>query len=95
MVPPLCWVDASSDLRPWLDDVCGAPYDWVVSVEVASVGLGLVTLRQVGEHIPPARTAAFLDNLVRLLARVPLLSHVLQPVHCRWWLSGQRLTLKI
>ena len=22
-------------------------------------------------------------------------AHVLHPVHCRWWLSGQTLTLKI
>ena len=26
----------------------------------------------------------------------PLVSqHVLHPVHCRWWLSGKKLTLKI
>ena len=35
LVPHICWLDASSDLRPWADQLCGAPYDWVTSIEVA------------------------------------------------------------
>jgi len=55
LVPQVCWIDASSDISLWMSQMCGAPYDWVVSVEV-------------GEHIPAERMDYFLDNLV-VLAR--------------------------
>ena len=38
VVPPVCWMDASLDLGPWVGEVCGAPYDWVVSIEVGTLG---------------------------------------------------------
>jgi len=56
LVPLVCYMDASSDVGPYLSQICGAPYDWVVSIEV-------------GEHIPAERMSTFLDNLV-MLAKV-------------------------
>jgi len=53
LVPHICWIDASSDISLWLSQMCAAPYDWVVSVEV-------------GEHVPADRMDFFVDNLVRM-----------------------------
>ena len=41
VVPPVCWMDASLDLGPWVGEVCGAPYDWVVSIEVGTIWVRL------------------------------------------------------
>lgn len=53
VVPKICWMDAGSDISMWLSQMCGAPYDWVVSVEV-------------GEHVPAEQMEIFVNNLVTL-----------------------------
>ena len=34
IVPHVCYIDAAVDLAPYMERMEGAPYDWVVSVEV-------------------------------------------------------------
>ncbi|XP_023347195.1 uncharacterized protein LOC111716010 isoform X2 [Eurytemora carolleeae] len=52
-VPKVCFLDASLPVK--LEDfyLLGAPFDWVMSVEV-------------GEHIPAEYTKTYIDNLIRL-----------------------------
>jgi len=62
LVPKVCFLDASKPV--YEKDLPGAPFDWVLSVEV-------------GEHIPVDGQNNFIDNLVRLSAHGIILSWAL------------------
>ncbi|XP_023347546.1 uncharacterized protein LOC111716340 [Eurytemora carolleeae] len=52
-VPKVCFLDASIPVNLENFDALGAPFDWVVSIEV-------------GEHIPAEYMMIYIDNLIRL-----------------------------
>jgi len=53
LVPKVCFLDASVSVNPKDLKNDGAPFDWVMSIEVA-------------EHIPAEYQLVFVDNLIRL-----------------------------
>ncbi|XP_023346420.1 uncharacterized protein LOC111715330 [Eurytemora carolleeae] len=52
-VPKVCFLDASIPVKREDFDALGAPFDWVISIEV-------------GEHIPAEYMMVYIDNLIRL-----------------------------